>query len=506
MYRSVDVWPKVLYVSLLRPSCASMAPKKRPAAWVATSNKRRRARETAVKTMNDLALGAGAATIPVKSRWRKVEKFIKNLQNRKLDDAATDSLRDAVQSWSDNGGHLQGVVVPAPIVQSGSCGDASDDVAFVPKHKVLLPVFKLESHAFMGTYNAGHFTEGTWPAFEKFTKSFAQKFGATAWGACLEETLHPTATQPSSRYHCHNYFYWEGGDGVRLSNTDALVFEQVRPRVDKCTVTAPSMFKTAAMHGLWYVSGIRKMGGIAESSNYVPWRNYYPKPDWLTALWGQHKLTHDQFEETSARFRVGHAERMQELAAVRRTERAVGIRRHLKKEASMVPASSMSTFKVYPEIEEFVSLFLPNVGLHRRPILVIIGGTNLGKSMLAAHVLTRIAAALGLKAFIEVTVEGDGSLDLSHFDVDTDAGVLLDGVGDALMLHGHRESLQGRAKEGRGGKSTTMMYAYPFTLCHRAVVVTMDLSASNLQYFTEHHWLSDKRNVIALRLEAQAWV
>ena len=80
------------------------------------------------------------------------------------------------------------------------------------------------------------------------------------------------------------------------------------------------------------------------------------------------------------------------------------------------------------------------------------------------------------------------------------------GVGDALMLHGHRESLQGRAKEGRGGKSTTMMYAYPFTLCHRAVVLTMDLSASNLDYFSRHHWLSDRRNVITLRLDAQAWV
>ena len=56
-----------------------------------------------------------------------------------------------------------------------------------------------------------------------------------------------------------------------------------------------------------------------------------------------------------------------------------------------------------------------------------------------------------------------------------------------------------------GGRSATMMYSYPFTLCRRAVVATMDLSASNLQYFSEHHWLSDKRNVIVLRLMEQAW-
>ena len=89
---------------------------------------------------------------------------------------------------------------------------------------------------------------------------------------------------------------------------------------------------------------------------------------------------------------------------------------------------------------------------------------------------------------------------------DEDAGVLLDGIDDALMLHKHRESLQGRVKEGRGGRSTTMMYAYPFTLSHRAVVATMDLSATNLQAFTEHHWLSDSRNVLLLRLSEQAWV
>ena len=59
----------------------------------------------------------------------------------------------------------------------------------------------------------------------------------------------------------------------------------------------------------------------------------------------------------------------------------------------------------------------------------------------------------------------------------------------------HRESLQGRAKKCRGGKSATMMYSYVFTLCRRAVVVTLDLSAQNLHMFTKDHWLSDPLNV-----------
>ena len=126
--------------------------------------------------------------------------------------------------------------------------------------------------------------------------------------------------------------------------------------------------------------------------------------------------------------------------------------------------------------------------------------------MLAADVLRRVGLLLGLNCYKKVTVEGDGDLDLSEFNVETDAGVLLDGVGDAMMLHRHREALQGRAKENRGGRSATMMYAYPFTLCRRAVVATMDLSAANLSVFSSHHWLSDCRNVLVLNLDQRAWV
>ena len=34
----------------------------------------------------------------------------------------------------------------------------------------------------------------------------------------------------------------------------------------------------------------------------------------------------------------------------------------------------------------------------------------------------------------------------------------------------------------------------------------MDLSAANLLAFDEDHWLSDRRNVIQLWLDAEAWV
>ena len=43
--------------------------------------------------------------------------------------------------------------------------------------------------------------------------------------------------------------------------------------------------------------------------------------------------------------------------------------------------------------------------------------------------------------------------------METHAGILLDGVGDVQLLVDLRETLQGRAKAERGGKSATMVYS-----------------------------------------------
>ena len=50
-----------------------------------------------------------------------------------------------------------------------------------------------------------------------------------------------------------------------------------------------------------------------------------------------------------------------------------------------------------------------------------------------------------------------------------------------------------------------MIYSYPFTLCRRAVVVTMDLAAKNLELFNTDHWLGNSKNCIVLKLSAAAW-
>ena len=59
--------------------------------------------------------------------------------------------------------------------------------------------------------------------------------------------------------------------------------------------------------------------------------------------------------------------------------------------------------KDYDAVDKFVGYLR---GSHlRRPILAIIGGTNLGKSLLAAEVLRKVGVVLGLTAFLEITAE-----------------------------------------------------------------------------------------------------
>ena len=178
-----------------------------------------------------------------------------------------------------------------------------------------------------------------------------------------------------------------------MRNTDAFVFQWVRPRIGKCVMTNSATFRNAAMHGLWYVS-VHKDGGVYEESNFSPWRDYHPKKEWLVSLCAQKKLTHDQYEALSALFRDGHAARMTDLAAVRRTERPLAIRQHVCRQSALMLASSAKAYKTFPEVEEFVGLCHAGANMARRPILVIIGATNLGKSMLAVHILQRVARIL----------------------------------------------------------------------------------------------------------------
>ena len=301
----------------------------------------------------------------------------------------------------------------------------------------------------------------------------------------------------------HAYFYWADGVGLYRRNTDELVFEGVRPRVDVNTAT-PKAFFGAACHGLWYVT-IFKKGTLKSETNSRPWLQYTPKALWLSNLWAAHKLTHFQYLQYSDRFGAGHAARRRDALDALRDEREASVQEHVAGQVRLLREANMfKEVRQFDVVDRFIGLFTGSPKF-RRPLLAVVGGTNLGKSMLAADILERVAKTMGLPGFLEVTVEGTDTLDLAEFDHREHSGVLLDGVGDAMFLKQHREVLQGRPKVCKGAKSATMIYAYPFSLCRRAVIATFDLSAANLALLKTDHWLADDKNVMLLRLTEPAW-
>jgi hypothetical protein len=195
-----------------------------------------------------------------------------------------------------------------------------------------------------------------------------------------------------------------------------------------------------------------------------------------------------------ARVTVGFQKRLADVRAAERYEKELAVHSAVEMEVERL-ATHLLPMKPFRKVDKFLNHF-DGDPLDRRPILAIVGGTNLGKSLLAAAVLRKLGKKLALTKFLEVTVEGNNSLDLSAFIHSRDAGVLLDGVGDTFTLWTNREILQGKPKVVKGGQSATMVYSYSYTLFNRGVVAAFDLSAKNLHACQTDHWLSDEKNVI----------
>ena len=459
---------------------------------------RRKHRRQALTDLNTLAGECAllSAQVAVKTAApADVERLVRLLVARCSRDKRQ-RLRAAAKSWEDNGGEFTSPVV------------AEDDFTPSPValHRVLKPNFELKSRAFMLTYNSASFTLETWAPFRTFVMTLKAQFGARAWAACLEESLN--AAGPDVVFHLHAYLLWTDGVGVHCRDLAAFYFETVRPRVDVCRGRFPTIApSSAALHGLWHVA-VWKGGTKEADTNYPAGVWYRPQAQWLQNLFQDKKMSYEMYVQHSAEhFPVGHSARKRDADEALRDVREAAVFQLVKRELEALKGQGMYVQpRVFAELEEFVKLF--DGSAWRRPLLLILGATNLGKSLLAAYLLERVAQTLGLSppAFVEVTVEDDGHLDCSGLDVTKHGGLLLDGVGDVLLLKKNRETLQGRPKVLKGGRSQTMRYAYPFTLSRRAVIATMDWSAENLHLLETDHWLSDPRNVKVFRLNEKAWV
>ena len=418
--------------------------KAKRAAQVKLSNARRNARCAAVTKMNVVAndINLPGNRLPARgARDEDVERLVRRLETRLTAGPALETLRAAALDWEANGGTFASAVLQADLSTPSLLG----------LHRVLLPTFKLKSKAFMLTYNGAAIAPTSCDAFKTFVMKLKTRFGARAWAACLEQYLH---AEDAGRHHMHAYLLWTDGVGLEVRSLDPFVFDGLRPRVDVCTAklgtTSPH---SAACHGLWYVS-VMKAGTLCVETNYPAGQWYKPKARWLEGLFNDGKMELTQYIYFSAtQFPIGHSARKRDAEEAFRDVRTNNVLQHVQRELeSLKDAGAYQEPRDYTVVDEFVAQF-SGPAKWRRPIFLIVGGTNLGKSMLGGVVLQKVGATLRLRKheFLEVTVEGDGHLDLAEFDVELHSGVLLDGVADASQLKSVRESLQGRPKvEERG--------------------------------------------------------
>lgn len=124
---------------------AKAGPKARATARRASANERRDARRVALRSLNTLATEVGARAISVKrAKPTQVEGLVRLLQRRVGLGEQHERLRAAVNSWVDNGGEFSVPVEPAP--------ETPEEHAPIARHRPLLAGFRLESKAFMLTY------------------------------------------------------------------------------------------------------------------------------------------------------------------------------------------------------------------------------------------------------------------------------------------------------------------------------------------------------------------
>ena len=339
---------------------------------------------------------------------------------------------------------------------------------------------------------------GLWDRFKVFGKALAAEWGALGVSMTMERSK-------QSDLHVHTHLYLHLETQFRRRGRDALdifAFEGIRPHVSPNTASG-SAYKGAVECGHFYV-WVDKIGSLHSWADYEPWADYPVQGWWLDNLLKAGKLDRQTHLSLAAKVTIGFQKRLLDVRAAERFEQAQTVQKHVRQEAARL-VTSLAPMKDFPEVEKFLSMFDTVSFYHRRPILAIIGGTNLGKSLLARHVLLRVAGRLGLKDFLEVTVEMMETFDLADFDLRVHGGVLLDGVGDALTLKLNREALQGRPKVCKGAKSATNVYAYEYTFCRRAIVATFDLSAKHLDAFVTDHWLSNDLNAIILKLTDKAY-
>ena len=83
----------------------------------------------------------------------------------------------------------------------------------------------------------------------------------------------------------------------------------------------------------------------------------------------------------------------------------------LAEQSALADKTPLQELRVFPDVARFVAAFERH--RRRRPIMVLVGGTHCGKRRMATRILKQAGERLGLARCVEVTVDGDTTLDFS---------------------------------------------------------------------------------------------
>ena len=298
------------------------------------------------------------------------------------------------------------------------------------------------------TYNR---TDGEWASDDKavlralmlriltFIQAAMMQYGPKGISITIELSLGTAA-----HHHVHVYFHL--AKPYHRRSLDLFQFEGIHPHVVVNSCSGKT-YMGGVNRGHFYVV-VDKKGSVDFWTDYPPFEAYAVEGWWIDQYLKGGKLERDTYLDLAARIGVGFQRRLADVRAAEKYEKEKDINRHVEEQAAAL-ASQTFPMKHFEIVEQFLALF-DGIPRHRRPVLVIVGGTNLGKSLLAAMIMRKIGERIGIPGFDEITVEGCDFLDFSNYDHRRHCGVVLDGVGDAYLLYQNREILQGRPKVGRG--------------------------------------------------------
>ena len=197
-------------------------------------NARGLARRAALQKLNGVVSGLDMEALRINTKSQDPQVLLKLwrfLARRELEQPLAQQCRQAVEAFLANGGQLpDGFTVCA---ERNGVAMPEEGSPVVPRHKVLRSSFRLQSRAFMVTYNSLAFTLATWAPFLQWVQTFAVKNGARAWAACLGESNKAAAGHGAAlgqqRYRAHAYFFWLDDMGLRLRSLERLRFQGVHP-------------------------------------------------------------------------------------------------------------------------------------------------------------------------------------------------------------------------------------------------------------------------------------